>query len=218
MRIAAFLLSLFLLSSFSRSARADAPNEPVLRCRRVAHIGDSLSAYTKESLARAYESVGVSAEIDAYGGRATLQKLRPDPHTGKQAARALSEAGFDGCWVVALGTNDTANISAGARYTRERVIDQMMAAIDPSGRAPVLWVTAFTLKKSGHWSNANMRLFNEALFAARARWPNLRVFDWSAVAARGVAPFADGIHHTAQGYAVRNRAIAGALAAFATER
>src|SRR5262245_65760066 len=55
-------------------------------CTRVAHIGDSLTAYTVGPLTSAYQAVGASAQIDAYGGRAVLQKLPADPKTGKQAA------------------------------------------------------------------------------------------------------------------------------------
>lgn len=195
--------------------KSDAPShapssEP--RCKNVAHIGDSLTAYTRDAIAEAYGAVGVSAEIDAFGGRATLQKLAADPKTGKQAARAFHEAGFRGCWVVALGTNDTANVAAGARYTRAKAIDEMMTAIDPSGVAPVLWVNTFTTRSSGYYSNTNMQQWNRALAEAESRWQNLHVFDWAAVAATGIAPFADGIHHSAAGYAARNRAIAQALA------
>jgi lysophospholipase L1-like esterase len=186
---------------------------PEPACKSVAHIGDSLTAYTRDALAQAYGAVGVDAEIDAFGGRATLQKLAADPKTGKQAALALHEAGFRGCWVVALGTNDTANIDAGACYTRAKAIDEMMTAIDPGASAPVLWVNTFTLRRAGHWSNANMKEWNRALLEAQGRWQNLRVFDWASVAATGIAPFSDGIHHTASGYAERNRAIAEAIAA-----
>lgn len=182
------------------------------RCTSVAHIGDSLTAYAKKSLTGAYAAVGVRAIVDAHGGRATLQKLRTDPKTGRQAARALEKAGFRGCWVVALGTNDTANVAVGAGYSRAKAIDEMMNAIDPSKTARVMWVSSFTTVATGPWANANMQLWNEALDQARGRWPNLRVFDWASTAASGVAPFADGIHHTRAGYEVRNRAIAAAAA------
>lgn len=187
-------------------------------CKSVAHIGDSLSAYSRSSLASAYARVGAEAQIDAWGGRATLQKLEADPHTGKQAARGFRKAGFRGCFVVALGTNDTANVAAGAHYTRARAIDDMMNAIDPSARAPVLWVNAFTTLRSGHYSNQNMKLWNRALAEARSRWANLTVLDWAAIAATGAAPFSDGIHHTPAGYEVRNRAIAEALASLRPAR
>jgi hypothetical protein len=195
---------------------ADAPRPadgPSARaCPRVAHVGDSLTAATVAPLTAAYLAAGSAATLDAYGGRAVLQKLAEDPKTGKQAALDLRAGGFDGCWVVALGTNDTANVAAGAGYTRERSIDEMMAAIDPDRRARVLWVNVFTTRTTGFYANGNMVLYNEALEEARGRWPNLSVLDWAAVAASGEAPFSDGIHHTAAGYAVRNEAITSALA------
>jgi hypothetical protein len=180
-------------------------------CPAVAHIGDSLTAYTVPSLTAAYQAVGASVQIDAYGGRAVLQKLADDPKTGKQAALDIRASGFSGCWVVALGTNDTADVAAGAGYTRAHAIDEMMAAIDPSGSARVLWVNTYTTLTTGYYANANMILFNQALADATARWPALRVFDWASIAAGGSAPFVDGIHHTTAGYTVRNQAIAAAL-------
>lgn len=188
------------------------------KCASVVHIGDSLTAYTQRALTDAYAAVGVRAVVDAHGGRATLQKLRADPKTGKQAARAMRESGFGGCWVVALGTNDTANVAVGAGYTRAKAIDEMMKAIDPTGSVRVMWVSSFTTVTTGPWSNTNMQLWNTALNQARERWPNLRVFDWATTAASGVAPFADGIHHTRAGYQVRNKAIAeGLVASFGPE-
>jgi hypothetical protein len=184
-------------------------------CPTVAHIGDSLTAGTLAPLTAAYQAVGTTATLDAFGGRAVLQKLAADPKTGKQAALDFRAAGFDGCWVVALGTNDTANVAAGASYTRAGSIDEMMMAIDPARAARVLWVNTYTTRSDGYYDNANMILYNQELEAARGRWPNLRVFDWAAIAASGSAPFVDGIHHTSAGYAVRNQAIAGALSLLA---
>lgn len=194
-------------------AEASADADAGWGCTEVAHIGDSLTAYTIDPLKQAYAKVGISAQVDAYGGRAIIQKLPADPKTGKQAALDFVAAGFSGCWVVALGTNDTANIAAGAWYTRAQAIDQMMTAIDPKGTKPVLWVNAYTTKTTGYWSNANMLLWNAALTDALTRWPNLKIYDWAKVAATGSAPFSDGIHHTTAGYAVRNQSIAAALAA-----
>ena len=68
----------------------------------------------------------------------------------------------------------------------------MMAII---GDDPVLWVDVKTLKEAGHYASENMRRFNTALSKAHARYPALRVFDWSAVAIDDW--FAgDGIHYT----------------------
>lgn len=183
-------------------------------CVSVAHIGDSLTYYTQTSLAEAYLSVGATALIDAFGGRAIKQKIADDPMTGKEAALSIVESGFTGCWVVALGTNDTANIAAGAWYTRAEAIDEMMNAIDPDKTVPVMWVNTYTTRTSGYYANDNMILWNEALVEAQQRWPNMKIHDWASIADGGVAAYADGIHHTAAGYEVRNDAIAHALAGF----
>lgn len=64
---------------------------------------------------------------------------------------------------------------------------------------------------SGPWSEANQRAWDAALTAALARYPNLRIFDWSAVARPGWF-LPDGIHYNATGCAARARVIADALA------
>ena len=180
-------------------------------CTSVAHIGDSLTYYTRNSLTAAYQQVGAKARIDAYGGRAIKQKIPEDPRTGKSAAAAFVAQGFKGCWVVALGTNDTANIAAGAWYTRVEAIDEMMNAIDPTGVELVVWVNTYTTRATGYYGNANMVLWNEALEEAKGHWSNMRIYDWASEAATGNAPYSDGIHHTAAGNEVRNAAIARAL-------
>ena len=179
-------------------------------CTKIAHIGDSLTAYTTPALDAAYREQGFEPTIDAHGARAILQKLSADPKTGKQAALDLRASGFDGCWVVALGTNDTANVAVGSSYTRAKAIDEMMAAIDPEKKAKVLWVNTRTKMSSGAWHNDNMVKWNLELEQAKARWPNLQVFDWASYSAANPAPYSDGIHHTPEGYAVRNHAIAAA--------
>ena len=205
----------FLSRAPSSSSQAPgAPPQPIRR-PRVAHIGDSLTAYTEKSLHDAYAVEGLDATIHAHGARAILQKLSADTATGKQAAQALSSAQgstpFD-VWVIALGTNDTANVAVGAAYTRAQAIDQMMGVL-PAG-APVVWVDTFSQLSTTPYSNANMLAWNAALEAAKARWPNLIVYPWSVVAKTGAAKFSDGLHHTSAGYDVRNRAIAHFIAYF----
>ena len=180
------------------------------RTKKVAHIGDSLTAYTVPSLIAAYENEGVQAVVDAFGGRAILQKLPKDPRNGVQAVQKLKSEGFNGDWVIALGTNDTANVSVGSSYSRDGAIDAMMNAIDPNKKARVMWVNAKTTTSSGPWSNANMQLWNAALDRATSRWPNLVIYDWAADASAQKPPFNDGIHHTVDGYAIRNKSIAKA--------
>jgi lysophospholipase L1-like esterase len=56
-----------------------------------------------------------------------------------------------------------------------------------------------------------MRRWDSALLRACSKYPNMRVYDWAAVARR---PWfiSDGIHYTSAGYAIRGHAIAQALA------
>ena len=64
-----------------------------LGCTEVAHIGDSLTAYTIDPLKQAYAKVGISAQVDAYGGRAIIQKLPADPKTAAGSASTSSPPG-----------------------------------------------------------------------------------------------------------------------------
>ena len=84
----------------------------------------------------------------------------------------------------------------------------MMAVI---GDDPVLWVDTRTTKERGHYASEHMRLFNQALEKAHARYPALHVYEWSADA-RDEWFQRDGIHFTAEGYEHRAELIADALA------
>jgi hypothetical protein len=186
-------------------------------CRTVAHIGDSTSVGMvsadylpdpAQRLAAQYADVGVRhAWLDASGGRSMVEAL-PGQVNGYDTARQLAAAGFRGCWVVALGTNDTANVSVGSNVGRLARIQELMSV---AHGAPVLWVNVKTLDQTGPWAESNMLLWNAALTRACHQYPNLRVFDWASVARDGWF-ISDGIHYTPAGYAARARLIARALA------
>ncbi|MET0324992.1 MAG: GDSL-type esterase/lipase family protein [Ilumatobacteraceae bacterium] len=199
------------------AAAQQAPPDPRTSCAAIAHIGDSLSvgmessSYIRDAGARIegrYEAIGATdVRLDISGGRSVVEHL-DGQRGGEDAARQLRRQGFEGCWVIALGTNDAANVDAGSGYGASERIDRMMAII---GDDPVLWVDVKTLKESGHYASENMRRFNTALSKAHARYPALRVFDWSDVAIDDW--FAgDGIHYTAAGYAYFAALIADAVA------
>jgi hypothetical protein len=208
-------------------ARAQAPRRyaaaqvgpPRLRtsCRSVAHIGDSTSVGLisplvltdpAQRLAARYAGVGVRhLRVDASGGRSIVEIL-PGQVNGYNVARAWDAGGYHGCWVFALGTNDTANVSVGSDVTRLDRVERMMSAAHGQ---PVLWVNTRTMLSGGPWARDNMRLWNDTLLRACARYPNMRIFDWAAVANPGWY-LTDGIHYTSAGYAVRAQAIADALA------
>ena len=186
-------------------------------CRSVAHIGDSTSVGLvspldlpdpAQRLAAQYRDVGVRHSwIDASGGRSMVEEM-PGQVNGYDTARAMVSQGFRGCWVIALGTNDTANVSAGSNVGRMARIQELMSV---AHGAPVMWVNVKTLDPSGPWAEANMQLWNDTLLQACRQYPNLRIFDWAAAAQDGWF-ISDGIHYTPAGYAARAHLIAGALA------
>jgi hypothetical protein len=186
-------------------------------CTSVAHIGDSTSVGMvspgwlpdpAQRLAAQYRDVGVQhVRIDASGGRSIVEEM-PDQLNGYDVAQNWRAAGYHGCWVFALGTNDTANVSVGSNTGLAARIAEMMSVAHGQ---PVMWVNTQTDLTQGPWSEANMQRWNNALLAACKTYPNMRIFNWAAM----VQPawhLADGIHYTSAGYAIRARAIAGALA------
>lgn len=197
---------------------ADASAATRTSCQAVVHIGDSLSvgmtssAYIRDPnqrIAGRYESIGVrDVELEISGGRSVVEHL-DDQEGGEAVARRLKRQGFDGCWVIDLATNDAANVDAGSGYGYTERIDRMMAIV---GDDPVLWVDTRTTKERGHYASDHMRLFNQALEKAHARYPALHVYEWS-VDAQDDWFQPDGIHFTGEGYTWRAALIANALAA-----
>lgn len=185
-------------------------------CATVGHVGDSTSVGMvspqelpdpAQRLVAQYTGVGVRhAWVDASGGRSIVETL-PGQVNGYNVARAWVSQGFRGCFVFALGTNDTANVSVGSNVSRMARIAEMMSVAHGQ---PVLWVNTHTLLSSGPWSEANMQAWNQDLVQACARYPNMRVFDWAAMDQPGWH-LPDGIHYTPAGNAIRAAAIAHAL-------
>jgi hypothetical protein len=186
-------------------------------CRSVAHIGDSTSVDLispsflpdpAQRLQARYAAVGVQhLKLDASGGRSIVETL-PGQVNGYNVARAWRDQGFRGCWVFALGTNDAANIAAGSTIDPLARISEMMSVAHGE---PVMWVNVRTMLTSGSWSNANEQAWDKALLIASHRYPNLRIFDWSAIAQPSWF-LPDGVHYNSLGCQLRAAAIADALA------
>jgi peptidoglycan/LPS O-acetylase OafA/YrhL len=186
-------------------------------CRSVAHIGDSTSdglisadylPHRKQRLAYQYRKRGVrSIHWEISGGRSIVETLdgQANAHT---VAQQLAQGGYRGCWVLALGTNDTADLAVGSPVGLSARIAQMMSVI---GNQPVMWVNVISLLDSGPYSEADMQEWDQALLRACPHYPNMRVYDWAAVVRRRWF-INDGIHYTSAGYAARSRLIARALA------
>ena len=186
-------------------------------CQAVTHIGDSTSdglvspeylPNPAKRIAAQYHDVGVgSVRWDISGARSVVEVL-PGQVNGYDAAQAIYRSGFRGCWVIALGTNDTADVAVGSNVGLMTRIQRMMAAAHGQ---PVMWVNLRSLLAGGPYSEANMVTWDNTLLKACARYPNMRVFNWAALA-KSKWYISDGIHFTSAGYAARGRLIAQALA------
>jgi len=207
-------------SSFGPPAPPAAPGSgaPLLTsCRSVVHIGDSTSdglvlpAYQPDPalrIAAQYRRVGVTRFIpEVSGARSIVETWHGFPN-GYTVARQLIAQGYQGCWVIALGTNDAADVAVGSNVGLPARIQRMMSLI---GDQPVLWVNVTSLVASGPYADRNMQQWDQALLQACPSYPDMRVYDWAAVAKPSWF-IPDGIHYTPQGYAERSRLIADALA------
>jgi len=202
-----------------RAAGPHGPASPsTTSCRSVAYIGDSTSEgmvlprYLPKPghrLDAQYARVGATSQyFEISGARSIIETLSREQASGFALARELKTDGFDGCYVIALGTNDTANVYVGSTVGLETRIKRMMRVMDGQ---PVLWVTVRSLLHSGPYSEANMRLWNSALEDACSLYPNMRIFDW---ASRTEDDWfiSDGTHYTSEGYRHRARLTANGLA------
>ena len=192
---------------------------PVLKtsCRSVVHFGDSTSdglvsaAYLPDAALRIraqYADVGVtSTRFEVYGGTSIVETILNEPNAYTLAQR-LVRAGYRGCWVLALGTNDTADVAVGSNVGLAERIRRMMSVI---GTEPVVWVNVRSLLSTGPYAEKNMQAWNSALLRACHSYPNMRVLNWAALVRRSWF-ISDGIHYTSPGYAARSAIIAGGLA------
>jgi peptidoglycan/LPS O-acetylase OafA/YrhL len=186
-------------------------------CRSVVHFGDSTSdglvlpAYQPDPMLRIraqYADVGVtSTRYEVYGGTSIVETILNEPNAYTLAQR-LVRARYRGCWVLALGTNDTADLAVGSNVGLAERIRRMMSVIGPE---PALWVNVRSLLATGPYAESNMQAWNRALLHACRRYPNMRVLNWAALAQRDWF-ISDGIHYTSAGYAARSAIIAGGLA------
>ena len=204
-------------TSPSHSAAAAVP-PPRTSCRSVVHMGDSTSEglissdYLPDPANRIparYAAIGVTHSImEIAGGTSIVETINGDPNE-YTIAKQLVASGYHGCWVLALGTNDTADVYVGSNVGRVQRIQRMMSVI---GNQPVIWVEVKSLLSSGPYSEQDMMLWNQALAQVLPHYPNMRLYDWPTVV-QNIWFINDGIHYTSYGYQQRARLIADALAA-----
>jgi peptidoglycan/LPS O-acetylase OafA/YrhL len=187
-------------------------------CKAVVHIGDSTSEgldsaeylpIAGQRIPAQYEDVGVKeVHMEVSGARSIEEQFEGEPNA-QEVAEAWKAEGFKGCWVLALGTNEAANVAAGSTVGERERIDKMMAII---GDEPALWVNVKSIVPPGDpYSAENMEKWDEELVAACAVFPSMRVYNWAAEVKKEWF-IEDGIHFTSPGYAARSELIAHALA------
>lgn len=198
------------------SSTTTTAHPPLTSCQSVVHIGDSTSvslispAYLSppQQLPAQYTRVGVAhVVLEISGARSIVETYegRPNAYT---VARQLVGQGYHGCWVLALGTNDAANVAVGSPVSMAQRIDKMMSVI---GDQPVMWVAVKSLVTSGPYAESNMAQWDQTLLQACPHYPTMRVFDWPALAQPGWY-ISDGIHYNSTGSAILAAQDADALA------
>jgi hypothetical protein len=190
---------------------------PRTSCTEVVHIGDSTSdglvsadyePNPANRIPARYADVGIRHSIMKVVGATSIVESLPGTPNAYQMASEVLKTGYHGCWVLALGTNDTADVYVGSNIGRVQRIQKMMKLLR---NQPVMWVEVTSLLSSGPYAEQNMRLWNAALKQELPNYPNMRIYDWPAVAQKAWF-INDGIHYTSLGYAHRATAIADALA------
>jgi peptidoglycan/LPS O-acetylase OafA/YrhL len=187
-------------------------------CEGVIHIGDSTSEGLvseeylpdpNQLISAQYARVGATTQhLEVSGARSIYENFEGEPNA-QEVAEAWKNEGFKGCWVIAMGTNEAANVAAGSTVTYDDRVDLMMATI---GGEPVLWVNVKSLVPNGPYAAENMQEWDKALREGCDRYPSMRIYDWAGdVKDEWFIP--DGIHFTSEGYAARGRLIADALLA-----
>jgi peptidoglycan/LPS O-acetylase OafA/YrhL len=198
--------------------KAQAEDSTQTSCKAVVHIGDSTSEGLdsaeylpdpKERIENRYSEVGVrEVHMEVEGARSIEERFEGQPNA-QEVAAAWKAEGFKGCWVLALGTNEAADVSAGSSVGERERIDKMMAIV---GDEPVLWVNVKSLPGAPeHYEPEGMEAWNEELERACPAYPNMRIYNWAADVKEAWF-IEDGVHFTSPGYAARAQLIAQALA------
>lgn len=185
-------------------------------CSSIIYIGDSTSEGqissnyippARKRLDAQLARVGVRRFYpEISGARSIVEVYRGFPSAATVAQDHI-DAGYHGCWILALGTNDAADVAVGSSVGLMPRIERMMRILR---HQPVLWIDAITLLSSGPYAESDMQRWNRDLLAACKRYPNMRIFDWAAHARRRWF-ISDGTHYYSPGYVSRNRFIARGL-------
>jgi hypothetical protein len=204
-------------SSSSTTVSKPLPPPTHTACTSVVYIGDSTSdgeanpEFVPNRKLRApaqLRRVGVKhVHLEVSGARSIVETFEGIPN-GATVAQSYVAHGYHGCWILALGTNDSADLNAGSNVGLKARIHQMMSII---GDQPVMWVNVLTIDGSPeYYEESGMHHWDQDLIAACRRYPSMRVMNWAALAKhQWFIP--DGVHYTTVGYEHRTKLIAHAL-------
>lgn len=177
------------------AAAMPAANQGRLDGMRVQVFGDSLMVGAQNATRQALLGAGASqVAIDAIGGRA-LSRSGAGKNLSPNEIRQQVQASGANVVVLELGSNH-------ADYAR--LVPETMQALSTLRPPPkVVWVNTQTQKpaKSAYgdrYFQENARI-NQVIQEAAARYPNLEVADWSALAGRPGINGGDGLHLTGRG-------------------
>jgi hypothetical protein len=203
-------------TSTSTTTTTTVPPPPQTSCEQLVHIGDSTGVPLFDpdgvggpelTLEARYDAVGVDVVYpDNDGARSIVERIDGRPNA-LDVAEGVRANGFDGCWVIMIGTNDAANIAAGASVNAEQRIRSMMDVI---GDDRALWIDTVSQRTDDAYRNASMLAWNQELYRVLATYPNARVFRWYDVV-RPAWFRNDGLHYTVEGSAQRAALTAAAL-------
>ena len=196
----------------------DPGGKPETSCTSVVHIGDSTSDGLDSSdylpdpaqrIPAQYARVGVKHVFMRVTGGTSIVETLPGTVNALTTVHEMLASGYHGCWVFALGTNDTADVYVGSNIGLAQRIQEMMNAVHGQD---VMWVNVKSLLSCGPYSEQDMQNWDNALTQVCSKYSsNMRVYDWAA-AVQNKWFIPDGIHYYSPGYAARSHLIADALA------
>ncbi len=145
--------------------------------------------------------------MEITGGTSIVETI-PGDVNARSVARGLVSDGYQGCWVLALGTNDTADVYVGSSVSLGQRIREMMSTIgQPAG--------ALGERQDARVHRALLGERHAAVEPGAASGvqplPEHGAYTTGASAVKDRWFIPDGIHYYSDGYAARAHLIANAL-------
>lgn len=209
--VVAVLAAPFVFETVTAASASSAKAASAASCTNVGHIGDSTSVPIISALKSEYKAQGyATASVTAGNGR-SVTGPGSSSLTGLQSVAKIREDGLSHCWVIALGTNDTASVRS--EEQRRSRITQMMKAI---GDEPVMWVNVWmdhspNAETHSTYTKERALAWNATLESMQSQYANMSIYDWAPVVRANPSWLTgDKIHYNTNGGKQRARLIAAA--------